>query len=208
MAMIQVASIEAPIDEPALIGPTIALLRRAIALGFLGPDEVVDHLDLALVRRIARDASNADIGQDVAVALLHGDPGSDRLAGLIRRLDEALTASPLPDRELPGVLRVLDREGVAGLIGTSSVSLGRYQAGARTWPDQLAARIHWLALLLADLAGAYNEFGSRRWFDRRRSQLGGRSPREVLVSGWDPADPDVEQVRELAAALAGAGAAT
>jgi hypothetical protein len=70
------------------------------------------------------------------------------------------------------------------------------------------ARIHWLALVLADLAGAYNEFGSRRWFDRKRSQLEGRSPREVLVAGWDPADPDVERVRELAAALAGAGAAT
>ena len=208
MTMIQVATVEAPIDEPALVGPTIGLLRRAIALGLLEPDAVVDRLDLELVRRIAREASNAGIGQDVAVALLHGNARSDRLAALIRRLDEALTASPLPDRELPEVLRVLDREGVAELIGTSSVSLGRYQAGARRWPDQLAARIHWLALVLADLAGAYNEFGCRRWFDRKRSQLGGRSPREVLVSGWDPADPDVERVRELAAALAGAGAAT
>ncbi len=169
---------------------------------------MVDRLDLELVRRIAREASNAGIGQDVAVALLHGDLRPDRLATLIRRLDEALTASPLPDRELPEVLRVLDREQVAELTGTSSVSLGRYQAGVRRWPDQLAARIHWLALVLADLAGAYNEFGSRRWFDRKRSQLDGRSPREVLVADWDPADPDVERVRELAAALAGAGAAT
>jgi hypothetical protein len=207
MALIQVATIEAPMDEPALVGPTIDLLRRAIALGLLEQDELVDRLDLELVRRIAREASNAGIGQDVAVALLHGDPRPDRLATLIRRLDDALTASPLPDRELPEVLRVLDREAVAELTGTSSVSLGRYQAGARKWPDQLAARIHWLALVLADLAGAYNEFGSRRWFDRKRTQLGGRSPREVLVSDWDPADPDVEQVRELAAALAGAGAA-
>jgi len=208
MAVIQLATIDAPIDDPVLVGPTIDLLRRAIALGLLGQDELVDRLDLELVRRIAREASNAGIGQDVAVALLHGDPGSDRLATLIRRLDDALTASPLPDRELPEVLRVLDREQVAELTGTSSVSLGRYQAGARRWPDQLAARIHWLALVLADLAGAYNEFGSRRWFDRKRSQLEGRSPREVLISGWDPADPDVERVRELAAALAGAGAAT
>ncbi len=208
MAMIQVATIDAPLDDLRLVGPTIGLLRRAIALGLLGPDELVDRLDLELVRRIAREASNAGIGQDVAVALLHGDPGSDRLAALIRRLDDALTASPLPDRELPEVLRVLDREQVAELTGTSSVSLGRYQAGARRWPDQLATRIHWLALVFADLAGAYNEFGSRRWFDRKRSQLQGRSPREVLVADWDPADPDVERVRELAAALAGAGAAT
>ena len=208
MALIQVTTVEAPMDVPALAGPTVALLRRAIALGLLGQDEMVDRLDLQLVHRIARAASNARIGQDVAIALLHGDTPPERLAALIKRLDDALAASPLPDRELPEVLRVLDREQVAELTGTSSVSLGRYQAGARKWPDQLAARIHWLSMVLADLAGAYNEFGSRRWFDRKRSQLGGRSPRGVLVSDWDPADPDVERVRELAAEFAGAGAAT
>lgn len=208
MALIRLATIVAPFDDPALVGPTIDLLRRALALGLLGQNEQVDRLDLALVRRIAREASTAGIGQDAAVALLHGDHRPDRLAMLMRRLDEALTASPLPDRELPEVLRVFDREVVAKLTGTSSVSLGRYQAGSRRWPDQLAARIHWLALVLADLAGAYNDFGSRRWFERKRTQLGGRSPREVLGSEWDPTDPDVERVRDLAATLAGAGAAT
>jgi uncharacterized protein (DUF2384 family) len=208
MALLRLATIVAPFDEPALVGPTIDLLRRALALGLLGQNEQVDRLDLALVRRIAQEASIAGIGQDAAAALLHGEHRPDRLAMLMRRLDDALTASPLPDRELPEVLRVFDREVVAKLTGTSSVSLGRYQAGSRRWPDQLAARIHWLALVLADLAGAYNDFGSRRWFERKRTQLGGRSPREVLGSEWDPTDPDVELVRDLAATLAGAGAAT
>jgi hypothetical protein len=186
----------------------IDLLRRALALGLLAQDETVDRLDLALVQRIAREASDAGIGQDAAIALLHGDQPPARLATLIRRLDEAMTASPVPDRELPELLRVFDREAVADLTGTSNVSLGRYQAGLRKWPDLLAARIHWLALVLADLGGAYNDFGMRRWFERKRTQLGGRSPREVLGSDWDPADPDVEQVRALAAALSGAGGAT
>jgi hypothetical protein len=208
MAVIRLATIEHPLDDRALVGLTINLLRRALALGLIPQGESVERLDLTLMRRIAREASNAGIGQDAAVALLHGDLAADRLATLVRRLDEAMTASPLPDRELPELLRVLDREAVADLTGTSSVSLGRYQAGSRKWPDLLAARIHWLALVLADLGGAYNDFGMRRWFERKRTQLGGRSPREVLGSDWDPADPDVEQVRALAAALAGAGAAT
>ena len=127
---------------------------------------------------------------------------------LIERLDEALTASPLPDREMPELLRVFDREHLALLTGTSNVSLGRYLAGSRRWPDELAARIHWLALVLSDLAGAYNDFGVRRWFERERTQLDGRSPRQLLGAEWDPADPDVERVRQLAAALAGVGAAT
>jgi hypothetical protein len=208
MAAIRLATIEQPLDDPALAGPTIDLLRRALALGLLGQDESVDRLDLTLIRRIARAASNAGIGQDAAIALLHSDHSAARLATLVRRLDEAMTASPVPDRELPELLRVFDREALAELTGTSSVSLGRYLAGSRKWPDLLAARIHWLALVLADLGGAYNDFGMRRWFERKRTQLGGRSPREVLGSDWDPADPDVEEVRALAAALAGAGAAT
>ncbi len=193
---------------PLLVEPTIGLLRRALAIGLLGPGEQVDRLDLELVRRIAREASAAGIGQDAAVAILHGGDLPDRLAPLIKRLDDALTVSPLPDRELPEVLRILDRDAVARMTGTTSVSLGRYLAGSRRWPDRLAARIHWLALVLADLAGAYNDFGIRRWFERGRTPLGGRSPRDVLSADWDPADPDVELVRELAAALAGAGAAT
>lgn len=208
MALVRLATVEAPLDRPALVDPAIGLLRRALALGLLGESERVDRLDLELVRRIAREASAAGIGQDAAVALLHGGRRPERLAALIERLDEALTASPLPDREVPELLRVFDREALAVLTGTSNVSLGRYLAGSRKWPDALATRIHWLALVLSDLAGAYNNFGIRRWFERERTQLDGRSPRQLLGAEWDPADPDVERVRQLAAALAGVGAAT
>ncbi|MDP8905271.1 MAG: hypothetical protein M3N29_08140, partial [Chloroflexota bacterium] len=93
-------------------------------------------------------------------------------------------------------------------VGTSPVSLRRYIAGTRAVPDAVAARAHWLAMLVADLAGAYNSLGIRRWFDRPRSHLGARSPREVLGRNWDPDDPSVQAVRDLAAALAGAGGAT
>ena len=208
MASVRIASVEAPLDRPSLVDPAIRLLRRALAMGLLGDTERVDRLDLELVRRIAREASAAGIGQDAAVALLQGASEPSRLAALIERLDDSLSESPLPDRELPELLRVFGREDLAVLTGTSGVSLGRYVAGSRKWPDELATRIHWLALVLSDLAGAYNDVGARRWFERERTQLDGRSPRQVLGTEWDPASPDVERVRQLAASLAGVGAAT
>ena len=208
MALIRLATVEAPLDQAAVTDSAIGLLRRALALGLLDIDQEVTRLDLGLLRQIAERASAAGIGQDAAIAVLRGQSSPDRLLPLIARLDEALRESPLPDRELPELLRVFPREDLAALAGTSSVSLGRYLTGSRAWPDELAARIHWLALVVSDLAGAYNEFGIRRWFGRQRTQLDGRAPRQVLDVGWDPTDPEVERVRALAASLAGSGAGT
>lgn len=208
MTAVQISTVAPPLDRPSLVEPAIRLLRRALALGLLGGQERVDRLDLDLLRRIAREASTAGIGQDAAVALLQGHPEAKRLARLIERLDDSLAQSPLPDREVPELLRVFDRDELAALACTSSVSLGRYLSGSRAWPDDLAARTHWLSLVLSDLEGAYNRFGVRRWFDRERVQLEGRSPRQVLGAEWDPASPDVERVRQLAASLAGVGVAT
>ena len=129
MASVRISSVEPPLDRPALVDPAIRLLRRALALGLLGDNERVDRLDLELVRRIAREASAAGIGQDAAVALLQGVSGANRLAALIERLDDSLTESPLPDRELPELLRVFGREDVAVLTGTSGVRLVRYVSG-------------------------------------------------------------------------------
>ena len=103
---------------------------------------------------------------------------------------------------------MLDVEQLADLLGVSPVTVRRYAAGSRAVPDDVAARIHWLALLTADLAGAYNGIGIRRWFERPRSQLGGRSPRQLLRRGWNPEQAQVERVRQLATALAGPGGAT
>ncbi len=97
----------------------------------------------------------------------------------------ASAASPLPDRELTELGQVFDLDALARLIGSSSVSLRRYQAGTRRVPARLAERLHWLALVVGDLRGAYNEVGVRRWFERARSGLGGgrRLPAGRLGSG-------------------------
>ena len=206
--MIRIESVAPPFDRQRLIGPAVDLVRRAAALGLLGRDREIDRLDLALVREIARQASAAGVGGDAALGLLRSERSTERLASLLERLDDALAANPLPGRELAAVVDVLGLDATGRLVGASAVSLRRYLAGSRTAPDAVAERIHWLALLIGDLAGAYNALGIRRWFERPRSALGGRAPAQVLAPGWLPDDEAATTARRLAAALAGTGAAT
>ena len=92
------------------------------------------------------------------------------------------------------------------LVGVSVSSVRRYAAGTRATPQDIAERLHFLALLIADLAGSYNDFGIRRWLNRPRTPLGGRSPASLLGE-FDPEGPDAAAVATLAAALVGAGSA-
>jgi hypothetical protein len=144
----------------------------------------------------------------VSAALQARRLGPKRLEGLIESLDRSLEGSSIPAREAGELVAVFGRDGLAELLGTSLVSVGRYLTGARPWPDDVAARLHWLAMVVGDLRGGYNEFGVRRWFDRPRPQLGGKSPRRILGPDWNPDGRGAERVRALAASLTGAGGAT
>ncbi len=206
MTVIRIASIDAPLNSAGLRGPALDLVRRALAVGLLRDRPVIGKLDLDLLRGIAREASEAGVGRDAALELL-GKPSPRQLGSVIGRLEDAFASSPMPQRELAVLLDVFEIDQLALLLDTSAVSLRRYISGARTVPDQLAVRVHWLALVTSDLAGAYNELGIRRWFDRPRSQLDGKAPRQLLRRGWDPDDTKLGRVRALAAALAGPGAA-
>ena len=113
-------------------------------------------------------------------------------------VDDVLGASPLPASEWPVLRRVLGGDLLARLLCISTVSLRRYLSGARSTPDDVAVRLHALALIVGDLAGAYDDAGIRRWFARPRTALGNRAPGDVLTAGWQPDDPEVRQVRDLA----------
>jgi len=208
MTEIQIASVDAPLTRQALLGRAFALVLRAVAVGLLPDRARIDRLDIDLLREIARAAAAAGVGKDAALELLQGEATPAQLAQLIARLDDALVQSPLPDRELRELRRTFELEQLATLLGTSQVSVRRYLAGSREVPDTIAARAHWLALVVADLAGSYNEIGIRRWFERPRAQLDGRSPRQALDEDWRPEDSGAQRVRDLAAALVGSGAAT
>lgn len=209
MAEIQIGTVEAPLNRQMLLSAAFGLVLRAGAVGLLAERDRIEHLDVELLRDIARAAAAQGIGTEAALALLQGgDLAPARLATLIARLDDALSQSPMPDRELRELRRTFELDQLADLLGTSPVSLRRYLGGTRTVPDGVAARAHWLALVVADLAGSYNLIGVRRWFERPRAQLGGRSPRQALGDGWTPDQPSAGDVRDLAAALVGAAAAT
>jgi hypothetical protein len=209
MTVLLITSVSDPLNRPGLLAAAMSLVRRAIGLGMLPDREPIQRLDLELIRSIAREASTAGVGRDAAVALLEQrSPAGTRLEALIAELDRALAGSPVPDRELRVLLGVYDHDDLAALLGTSVASVRRYAGATRTVPDAVANRIHYVALVTADLAGSYNAFGLRRWWARPRAALQGRSPRAALGSAWDPDGEEATAVAELARSLTGSGAAT
>ena len=202
MDNVRIKAVREPFDRPYLARKAVAALGRAAAMGLLPADETVDTLDLPTLRRLARHLSRAGIARGPAAELLGEEPGEPaQLDGILSRLDDALLHSPVPDHEWREVGRVLGDELLGRLLGVSSSSLHRYASGRRTTPDDTAERLHFLAIVIGDLAGSYNHVGIRRWFERPRAQLAGRSPAAVLKGDWGADTPGPASVRRLAAAL-------
>ena len=170
-------------------------------MGLLAP-RAIDRLDLEEWERVARDVSQAGIGQGLFIGHARvTDLESGRFCAMLQHVNEALDASPVPASEWPALQRVLGSDLLARLLNISTVSLRRYRTGIRTTPDDIAARLHALALMVGDLSGAYNDLGIRRWFVRPRTILGNSAPADVLTAGWRPEDPEPRRVRHLAGAL-------
>src|SRR5215510_12771306 len=175
--------------------------RRAEAMGLVEPDAVTNaepadvHLLASRVRRAGIATAAADELHNVEA------PKAGEVAVLLESLIKALEASPVPKFEWASLGRVFGAEELATLINVSVSSLKRYQAGDRETPDDVAARLHFLALLVGDLAGSYNDIGVRRWFQRKRTLLDGRAPAALLKGEWEPDDEGPMRVRELAREL-------
>lgn len=54
--------------------------------------------------------------------------------------------------------------------------------GERRCPDGVAARLHWLALLIDQLECTSNAFGILRWIQLARAALDGKAPQDRLKS--------------------------
>src|SRR5262245_44470468 len=171
--------------------------RRAEAMGLV--EAAPTGSDAAAIRRLANKVRRAGIGVSPADVLNNVEvPSSRDLVGLLELIIAALDASPAPAYEWKGLSRVFPPEDLAALLQVSVSSLKRYQSGERETPDPIAARLHFLALVVGDLAGSYNHTGIRRWFQRKRTLLDGRSPGALLSGDWDPDDEGPARVRELA----------
>jgi len=186
---------------------TFEAYRRAEAMGLVEPISSMDDFDVSGARKVVRSVKDAGIARSSVLELETADQANGEassgpdIADLMRAVIAALEASPAPSSEWRSVARVFDAEHLAPLLGISVSSLRRYQAGTRSTPDDVAARLHFLALVISDLAGAYNDIGIRRWFTRERSPLDGKTPSALLTGDWSPEDEGPRRVRELAQAL-------
>lgn len=207
MKILRIESISAPFADPGPGSLASRIIAFASTAGLLKGKEI-RSLDLKTWKDV--------LSRLRAAGLLRAAPflavpsgrslSTEELANELSQLYETIEESPLPDSEWASMRELLGDEMLEKLLGVSRQSIHRYSSGERVTPQEVAERLHVLALIVSDLAGSYNEFGIRRWFERRRSQLGGRSPSVVLKRGWSPDDDDIRRVRELAAALVGAGA--
>ena len=200
MSNLQIQSILPPFDEPSLASAAIAALSRADAMGLL-PRQIT-RLDDSAVQELELGMAEAGIGRTL-LADLHKQPCSDPipLSALLTRISEALDQSPAPAHEWRTLHDVLGLDLLARLLGISHSSARRYLSGSRNTPDAVAGRLHFLAFVVGDLAGAYNDIGVRRWFDRKRSRLDRNTPAQMLEESWSPDDDGPRRVRELSRAL-------
>ena len=198
MQEFQIESNSNPLADVARL--TLEASRRAEAMGLL--ESGAARADAGAIRQLATRVRLAGIAA-VAADLLNNVevPSPAETASLLRTMIAALEASPVPQYEWNGVARVFGADDLAPLLKVSVSSLKRYQSGERDTPDSIAARLHWLALTVGDLAGSYNDIGIRRWFHRKRERLGGRAPLALLRGAWDPDDEGPAQVRLLAREL-------
>lgn len=201
MTPIQIQSAEEPFQTARVAHQAATAISKAAGMGLLEGMEI-HRLDLPSLRRVVDRIAEAGIGREVQASLASSEStDAEVMVELLTRLDEALESCPSPKHEWRALEPVFGPELLAQRLGVSPVSVRRYLRGERTTPDGVAARLHLLATLVGDLSGAYNDFGIRRWFDRSRTLLDGRSPAEILSGDWDPAAPEVQKVRALAAAL-------
>ncbi len=212
MVKIQIDTVSAPLVNHRLHERLLALLTRASAMGVLA-GAAITQIDAATVQQVLAALQRQGLigAAPVALApLLRDGPAkldaatAERMADSVDRLVAVLDDSPAPASEWAPMRAVFGDEVLGDLLGIAPASLRRYAAAERATPQATAERLHWVAMVVSDLAGSYNDFGMRRWFERPRTQLGGKSPRALLGAKWTPDAKAALQVRALAAVLTGA----
>ena len=203
--MIQIEDARAPFTSPRVVFQAVTALGRADAMGLFPADEPIETLDLASFRKAIRHIHRAGIARNIPPDL--ADASGPNLLRTLEHLNLALEESPVPEFEWNRLPAVLGPELLSRLLGISGSSVRRYRSNARTTPDEVAERLHFLSLIAGDLAGAYNEFGVRQWFERKRAQLDGRAPLDLLKGRWRAAQAGPRRVQELARALTASPAA-
>lgn len=201
MTRIRIESVESPFDDPSLAPAAALALSRADAMGLLTRD--ITRLDAAALGDVMDGMRNAGIGKAAtAHPCRFSDAESEEIAVLLSRINETLWKSPAPAHESKALRKVLGIDLLARLTGMSK-DVARFYPGARRERrgDPVVERLHFLALLVSELAGSCTDAGVRRWFDRPRKALAGETPAQTLGYEWRPDDEGPIRVRELADSL-------
>ena len=208
MQTLRIESVFEPFSDPrpGRLAARIAALTSTVGL-LTGP---LRTLDLKSWERVVAGLREAGL---LSASPFIGKPrpkplSPEAFANELGQLYETIEDSPIPAKEWKPMRGVFGDELLGRLLGISRPSLQRYASGDRATPQGVAERLHVLALIVSDLAGTYNEFGIRRWFERPRAQVGGRSPAAMLKHGWRPDEEGARRVRALAASLIGGAGAT
>lgn len=191
-----------PLADPDVHAAAVRLVLQAEALGVSSHHWDAHDMHLML-SRVFRALEDHGIGRALIASLRHGADIPGWRLGL-RELSERLESSPVPTREWRVLLSIFDEASLSLLLSIDVDQLRAYSSGEPT-PDDVAARVHFMSLVVADLRTGYNDYGIRRWFQRGRGQLGGRSPGDLLLGDWSPGTPDAELVRRLAHGVVFAG---
>jgi hypothetical protein len=212
MVELQIESIDAPLlRSPEAASLALSLVGRAQTMGFLPLREGRVELDQEFFEELAELLRRRGVASRATASLAHAlrmDPLNDvELIDSLRATLDAVDASPHPEGEWAPARELLGDELLARLLRISASSLRRYAAADRRTPDEVAWRLHLVARLLAALVGSYNDYGIRRWFERRRSALDGVSPAELLERAEAEDDERLERLLAIAEQLTGAGAA-
>lgn len=166
----------------------------------------VSELSAKSLRAVASQLSAHGLASAEAARLTRSDFGAADVDAYLAAATHALEASPVPKPELAKLNALLNGDLLTALLHIGSASLQRYQKGERATPDEVAVRAHFLTDIVGRLEGTYNDFGVRRWFQRPRSVLKGRSPAQVLAIPWTPESEGARQIQGLAEALEHLGA--
>ncbi len=94
----------------------------------------------------------------------------------------------VPAARVASLAAVLSTPMLAALLGMPEEGLHAWIAEAEPVPDAALARLAFLEELTGRLSGRHDELGVRRWFERPRAELNGRSPRDMLAGDWSPDD--------------------
>jgi uncharacterized protein (DUF2384 family) len=204
MSQTQLSSVDEPFAshrEAATLAVRLWALTPYLGIAF--PELAV--LNGSFVRLMLHRFADAGVAVDASRQAETASTG-DEFATLLRLALNQAEHSPMPQGEWPQLVGTLGDSLLAEVLGISVSSVRRYAATERPTPQTVAVRLHFLALLVADLAGAYNEYGIRRWFTRPRSRLDGRRPIDLLGARFDPEGPDADSLRALVDSLVFAGA--